>query len=94
MLERIANNYRVIMSAVEETDESSAVVFGRIGCVWTQRAIARLQEAGYSVKVAYQDSDSTAKDGLRRQYGRPTVPFIWYNGAYVGGHDELVRRLS
>jgi len=64
------------------------VVYGRIMCVWTQRALARLEGTGV-VYVDLTDAPQYAKILAELTDNWETVPMIFHNGKFIGGFSAL-----
>lgn len=63
-------------------------VYGTSNCPWCTKLVGRLEAEGiqHTYKVLVTDKD---KDFLRDQ-GIGTVPAVFVNDSYVGGHDDTI----
>ncbi len=66
------------------------VLYTAVYCRWCWRARALLDDAGIAYRVHDVTVDLAERRRLGRETGRRTVPFVFIDGASIGGHDELV----
>lgn len=66
------------------------VVYSKAGgsCRYCHYSVALLEKAGVEYEVRDVDSDDL-RTSLREKTGGTTFPFVFVNGAYIGGFREL-----
>lgn len=67
------------------------IVYGKISCPWTRKALETLQEIGAKYEfIEVSKIGETAFKKLIPRGRKPTVPQIFCDGEYVGGCSELI----
>ena len=74
------------------------IIYGKEDCGFCTRAVKLLQINGYSFTYMSMDKKQEDLVELSLRYNHKTVPLILQvvdgNTEFVGGHDDLVKRLE
>jgi glutaredoxin 3 len=71
-----------------------AVMWSKNGCPFCVMAQKLLEKKGYEVEERKLDFGWNREQLLEAVPGARTVPQIFLDGEYVGGHDDLVKHFA
>ena len=74
--------------------DGKILVFVDGTCRWCRAVFEILFKLNLRLNVVDVSGDSTVREQLRLQTGRPTVPLVFYGGTFIGGHDDVVKLVS
>ncbi|ORX34422.1 thioredoxin-like protein [Kockovaella imperatae] len=75
-------------------EENRVVVIGKSWCGFCRRARGTLERMVPDVTnwdIDTDGSESVVQDYLHKKTGQRTVPFVFINGEFIGGCDDLHR---
>jgi len=71
-----------------------AIMWSKSGCPYCVMASALLQQKGYTIEERKLEFGWNREQLLEAVPNARTVPQIFLDGEYIGGHDDLVKHFA
>jgi len=75
-------------------DIMKAIVWSKSGCPYCVKAVALLNQKGYFIEERKLEFGWNREQLLESVPNAKTVPQIFLDGEYIGGHDDLVKHFE